>query len=49
MRQNSWDPGPGPLELTYSLSTKGTPYVVSAGVYDDKATIAEVSKMSSTK
>jgi hypothetical protein len=29
-------------------SAKGTPYVV-AGVYDDKATIAELSKLSSKK
>ncbi len=26
-----------------------TPYVVAAGVYDDKATIAELSKLSSKK
>jgi cytochrome c len=48
-----WWPKPGQKEgsrkLTYSLSAKGTPYVVSAGIYDDKATIAEVSKVSSTK
>jgi cytochrome c len=48
-----WWPKPGEKEgsrkLTYSLSAKGTPYVVSAGVYDEKATMAEVSKVSSTK
>jgi hypothetical protein len=27
----------------------GTPYVMGAGVYDDKATIAELSKLSSKK
>jgi hypothetical protein len=31
------------------LSAKGTPYVVAAGVYEDKATIAELSKLSSKK
>jgi signal transduction histidine kinase len=48
-----WWPKPGEKEgsrkLTYSLGAKGTPYVVSAGVYDDKATIAELSKLSSGK
>jgi cytochrome c len=39
----------GSRKLTYSLSAKGTPYVVAAGVYDDKATIAELSKLSSKK
>jgi cytochrome c len=37
----------GSRKLSYSLSAKGTPYVVSAGIYDDKATIAELSKLSS--
>ncbi len=48
-----WWPKPGEKEgsrkLTYSLGVKGTPYVVSAGVYDDNATIAELSKLSSMK
>jgi cytochrome c len=48
-----WWPRPGEKEgsrkLTYSLSVKGTSYVVAAGFYDDKATIAEVSKLSSKK
>ena len=48
-----WWPKPGEKEgsrkLTYSLSVKGTPYVVAAGVYDDKATIAELSKLTNTK
>jgi signal transduction histidine kinase len=48
-----WWPKPGEKEgsrkLTYSLSATGTPYVVSAGVYDDKATIAELSKLTSGK
>jgi cytochrome c len=42
-------PKPGSTEgarkVTYSLSVKGTPYVVCAGIYDDKATIAELSKL----
>jgi signal transduction histidine kinase len=48
-----WWPKPGEKEasrkVTYHLSVKGTPYLVSAGVYDDKATIAELSQLSSTK
>ena len=48
-----WWPKPGEKEgsrkLAYGLSAKGTPYVVAAGVYDDKATIAELSKLSSKK
>ena len=48
-----WWPKPGEKEgsrkLTYCLSAKGTPYVVAAGVYDDKTTIAEVSKLTSKK
>jgi len=48
-----WWPKPGEKEgsrkLTYSLSAKGTPYVVGAGIYDDKATIAELSKLTGTK
>ena len=48
-----WWPKPGEKEpsrkISYHLSAKGTPYIVSAGIYDDKATIAEVSKLSSMK
>ncbi len=48
-----WWPKPGEKEasrkLTYHLSAKGTPYVVNAGIYDDKATIKELSKLSSGK
>jgi cytochrome c len=48
-----WWPKPGEKEgsrkLTYAFATKGTPYVVAAGVYDDKATIKELSKLSSKK
>jgi cytochrome c len=48
-----WWPKPGQKEasrkLTYHLSANGTPYVVSAGIYDDKATIAELSKVSGAK
>lgn len=39
----------GSRKLTYHLGAKGTPYVVAAGVYDDKATIAELSKLTMTK
>src|SRR5713226_5765310 len=48
-----WWPKPGEKEgsrkLSYYLSAKGTPYVVGAGIYDDKATIAELSKLSRKK
>jgi signal transduction histidine kinase len=48
-----WWPRPGEKEgsrkLTYGLSAKGTPYAVGAGIYDDKATIAELSKLSSAR
>lgn len=48
-----WWPKPGEKEgsrkLTYGLAAKGTPYVVNAGIYDDKATLAEVSKLTSGK
>lgn len=39
----------GSRKLTYHLGAKGTPYVVAAGVYDDKATIAQLSKLTMTK
>jgi len=48
-----WWPKPGEKEpsrkLAYYLSAKGTPYLAIAGVYDDKATIAELSKLTSVK
>ncbi len=54
-----WWPKPGATEpsrkLAYHLPAKGTPYVVSAGIYDNKATVADLSaelsksKMSSMK
>jgi cytochrome c len=48
-----WWAKPGETEakrkLTYHLSAKGTPYVVNAGIYDEKATIKEVSMASSMK
>jgi signal transduction histidine kinase len=48
-----WWPKPGQKEgsrkLTYGLSAEGTPYAVGAGIYDDKATIAELSKLSSAR
>jgi cytochrome c len=48
-----WWPKPGEKEgsrkLSYYLHAKGTPYVVGAGIYDDKATVAELSKLSSKK
>jgi cytochrome c len=36
----------GSRKVSYLLSAKGTPYVVAAGVYDDKATIKELSTLS---
>lgn len=48
-----WWPKPGEKEgsrkLSYHLGAKGTPYVVAAGVYDNKVTIVEVSKLTMTK
>lgn len=35
----------GSRKVSYHLSAKGTPYVVAAGIYDDKVTIAELSKL----
>ena len=47
-------PGPagekdGSRKLTYGLRAKGTQYAVGAGIYDDKATIAELSKLTSAR
>ena len=46
-----WWPKPsekeGSRKISYYLSAEGTPYVVAAGIYDDKATIAELSKLTS--
>jgi cytochrome c len=39
----------GSRKVSYLLAAKGTPYVVAAGIYDDKATIAELSKLTSGK
>jgi hypothetical protein len=39
----------GSRNVTYLLGARGTPYAAAAGVYDDKATIGELSKLSSTK
>jgi hypothetical protein len=38
----------GSRKLAYCLRAKGSPYVACSGVYDDKATIAEVSKQAIT-
>jgi len=35
----------GSRKISYFLGAKGTPYIVCAGIYDDKATIAELSKL----
>lgn len=48
-----WWPKPGEKEgsrkVSYYLGAKGTPYVVAAGIYDDKASIAELEKLTGTK
>ena len=48
-----WWPKPGEKEasrkLSYYLCASGTHYVVAAGVYDDKTSMAEASKLSSKK
>ncbi|MFB3917718.1 MAG: cache domain-containing protein [Terriglobales bacterium] len=45
-----WWPKPGEKEgsrkISYAMNAPNTPYVVSAGIYDDKATIADLQKMS---
>lgn len=47
-----WWPKPGEKEgsrkVTYGLNAHGTPYVVGAGIYDDKITIAELEKLTSS-
>jgi hypothetical protein len=44
-----WWPKPGETggfrKLAYSLLVKGTSYIVVAGVYDDKATVEELSQL----
>ncbi|HYN14692.1 MAG TPA: cache domain-containing protein [Terriglobales bacterium] len=44
-----WWPKPGQKEgsrkISYALRAGNTPYVVGAGVYDDKATIADLEKL----
>jgi len=35
----------GSRKISYHLGAEGTPYVVAAGIYDDKLTIAQLSKM----
>lgn len=46
-----WWPKPGEKQgsrkVSYLLNAKGTPYLVGAGVYDDKASIGQLSKLSS--
>jgi signal transduction histidine kinase len=37
----------GSRKVSYLLGAKGTPFVAAAGIYDEKATIAELSKLSS--
>ena len=45
-----WWPKPGEKEgsrkISYALRAENTPYVVGAGTYDEKATIAELEKIS---
>jgi len=48
-----WWPKPGEKDgsrkLSYGLAARGTLYAVGAGIYDDKATVAELSKLAGTK
>ena len=48
-----WWPKPGEKDgsrkLSYGLGASGTPYAVGAGIYDDKASVAEVSKLTGTR
>ena len=51
-QEYSW-PKPGEKEpsrkVSFYLSVKGTSYILAAGVYDEKATVAELTKISSMK
>ena len=48
-----WWPKPGEKadsrKVTYFLGAKGTPYIVGAGIYDDKETIAQLQKLTHKK
>ncbi len=48
-----WWPKPGEKEgsrkVSYMLSAPNTPYVVGAGIYDDKTTVAELEKKTRPK
>jgi signal transduction histidine kinase len=39
----------GSRKISYHLGAEGTPYVVAAGIYDDKLTIAQLSKLSAKR
>ncbi len=39
----------GSRKVSYFVNAANTPYVVGAGIYDEKATLAELEKMTSTK
>ena len=43
------DESQGSRKISYHLGAEGTPYVVAAGIYDDKLTIAQLSKLSSRR
>jgi cytochrome c len=48
-----WWPKPGDKEgsrkISYNLGAEGTPYVVGAGIHDDKASVTELSELSTKK
>src|SRR2546426_8009840 len=48
-----WWPKPGEKEgfrkVSYIANAPNTPYVVGAGIYDDKTTVAELQKMTAAK
>jgi len=39
----------GSRKISYHLGAEGTPFVVAAGIYDEKLTIAQLSKLSSKR
>lgn len=39
----------GSRKISYHLGAEGTPYVVAAGIYDDKLTIPQLSKLSAKR
>ena len=39
----------GSRKISYHLGADGTPFVVAAGIYDDKLTIAQLTKLTAKR